>query len=65
MISRRIFICINLLLIIYNINGFDVDDYYAARQNVEALDEHEQFKYLKSHLAVIQITYKTGNKKTC
>ena len=63
MTTRIIFIYINLLLIIYNSNGFIVDDYAAARQNVEVFDKHEQLKYLKSHLAVIEIIYKTSARE--
>ena len=62
MATKIIFICINLLLI-YNSNGFIVDDYAAARQNVEVFDKHEQLKYLKSHLAVIEIIYTTGARE--
>ena len=62
MTTRIIFIYINLLLIIYNSNGFIVDDYAAARQNVKEFDGNENFKNLKSHLAVIEITYETGKK---
>ena len=61
MTTKIIFICINLLLI-YNSNGFIVDDYAAARQNVKEVEEQETFKDLKSHLAVIEITYETGKK---
>ena len=60
MAIKIIFICINLLLI-YNSNGFSVDDYAAARQNVKELEEYEEFKSLKSHLADIKITYNTGD----
>ena len=62
MTTKIIFIYINLLLIIYNSNGFIVDDYAAARQNVKEFDENENFKNLKSHLAVIEIRYETGTK---
>ena len=62
MTTRIIFIYINLLLIIYNSNGFIVDDYAAARQNVKEFDGNENFKNLKSHLAVIEIIYETGKK---
>ena len=60
MVSKIIFIYINLLLIIYNSSGFIVNDYAAARQNVKEFDKNENFKNLKSHLAVIEIIYITG-----
>ena len=63
MTTRIIFICINLLLIVYNSNGFIVDDYAAARQKVKEFDEHEQIKNLKSHLVDIEIIYKTGARE--